>query len=214
MSTRTDARTADEAATSGPNRVRRSVLVSVVLVTVLATGAIAAIGTVDRSSTPHRTPPASNTSVSGTGASTTPGSTTSTTACTSADLEARGDVPMPTPEVVTHHIAFRAGALPVVDPPSSTQPSITAAEAWQTAKQFGFTASRRGTYEMLLGNLSSLTVSNRLVWLIVGHHVPNGFVSGPRGVTRPLCYVADLLQPIDATTGQSLFIETGDFEAP
>ena len=39
-----------------PNRLRRSALVTVVLVTVLATGAIAALVTVDRSSTPHEQP--------------------------------------------------------------------------------------------------------------------------------------------------------------
>ena len=47
-------------ARSMPNRLRRSVLVTVVLVTVLAAGAIAAVVTVDRSSTPRHAPRAPN----------------------------------------------------------------------------------------------------------------------------------------------------------
>jgi hypothetical protein len=141
---------------------------------------------------------------------TTPTSTTE--ACTIADIEAHGDIAAPTPEVVTRHIAFHSGSFLQIDPPSNTQPRISAARAWQMEQK---SLSPRGTYEILLGNVSSLSVQNRLAWLIVGHHVPASGSGGPiplPGVTRPPqppCFFADFLDSIDATTGHGLEIEIG-----
>jgi hypothetical protein len=210
-------RTNDDVAslTSMPTRpipLRRSVLVAVVLLSVLAAGTVAAIMTVDRStSSRRRNPPIASTSVPVTRRSTTP----TTEACTLADLQARSNASAPTPKTVTHHIAFHSGSFAQIDPPSSTRPAIDAAEAWTKAQRFGFAASPSATYEMLLGDVSSLSVQKRLAWLIIGHHVPTVGSGGPilsPGVTRPPqppCYFVDLLQPIDATTGQSLFVEAG-----
>jgi hypothetical protein len=155
----------------------------------------------------------------GTPGSTEPASSTTFPAgtCTLADLQARGNVPMPTPEVVTKQIRFGDGLFPLMDPPKSTEPTVTAAEAWRKATRFGFTTSPRATYELLLGNVTDFTVYNRPAWLIIGHHVPFVGTGGPAlmpGVTRPPrppCSFVDLLQPIDAATGQSIFIAAGHY---
>jgi hypothetical protein len=135
-----------------------------------------------------------------------------------ADFEAPGDVSMPTSEVVTRHIGFRSGSFTQIDPPSTTRPAITAAVAWQKANKFQ-RLSPLGTYEMMLGNVSSLGAGgNRLAWLIVGHHVPFVGSDGrrlPPGVTRPPqppCDFVNILHAVDATTGHLMFFEAGGLE--
>jgi len=158
--------------------------------------------------------------VSASASSTTVGTSTPNTAtaisavCNGADLAAHGAKLMPTPMIVTRHIGFSNG--PVIDPPSSTRPAISAKRAWGYA--WGFTNSRPSplaTYELLLGDVTSSTVNHRLVWLIVGEHMPiHPISSGPARLPgdttlRHLCYFSQLLMPVDANTGRTLFIATG-----
>jgi hypothetical protein len=149
--------------------------------------------------------------------------------CTNADL-AQGTFAMPTPRRVEHHIALNDGQ-DILDPPTLTKPSVTAAQAWKTGTKFGLlTPARHGRYELWLGNLTSYrryvnpptwrSVSHP-VWMIVGRDVPIFPISGgpalPPGVTRPPqppCYFGNVIQPIDATTGRSLFWESGLPQVP
>jgi hypothetical protein len=150
---------------------------------------------------------------------------TSAPPCTDADLRVHGTVAMPAPHVVATHVTFDHG-FESLDPPTQTsQPGVTAAQAWQVAKQFGLvTISPLGTYEILLANYSSFEgggAHNRLVWLVIGHHVPGAPLGGTpipmlgaTTVPSPPCYFSDAVQVIDATTGQSLAGILGDIQAP
>jgi hypothetical protein len=174
------------------------------------------------SETAHRTasPPSAPTASAPTAPSTS--STVAVESCTLADLTTRGAVPVPTPEFATRHIDFKSGSFSRIDPPAAgVQPKISAAKAWQLAQDFWSPASPRGTYRIVFGYVWSSTVRNRLAWLIIGHHIPSRPLSGGpgpvAGVTRPPeppCHFTDTLQPVDATTGQTLFIETGDLIEP
>jgi len=152
-----------------------------------------------------------------------------TVSCTTADL-AWGTFAMPTPHRVQYHFVFDGGQ-GILDPPSLARPHVSAARAWQTATKFGLlTPARHGSYQLLLGNLTSYrrfvnppvwrSVS-RPVWMIVGRDVPIFPLSGgpppPRGVTGPApppCYFGNVIQPVDATTGKSLFWESGLPQVP
>ena len=141
--------------------------------------------------------------------------------CTVADL-AKGVFVMPTPTVVKHEVVFGSGE-DILDPPSSTNPPISTARAWRAASTFGLLIPpRHGSYQLLLGDLTSIhQYLRRPVWMIIGRGVPtvppSGGPLGPSGAARPRrppCYFANVIQPVNATTGRSLFAESGGVQVP
>ncbi len=148
--------------------------------------------------------------------------------CTDADLSPQTLV-MPVPHRVARHFVLDGGQ-EVLDPATITRPVVTAKQAWKTAQRFWLPVRPgHSTYQLLLGNLTSYRrfvtpptrrKVSRLVWMIVGHDVPiPGRLAPPPspGAARrppPQCEFGNLIEPIDATTGKSLFWESGLPQVP
>ena len=139
--------------------------------------------------------------------------------CTQADLDARGVVPMPPPQIVTHHetVPWISVANLAIDPPTDPKPAaVTARQAWHDAQRL-FGNSPLATYDLTLGMLDTPpVVDHRLAWLITAHNVPMVPSGGPQGVTGPTgpaCYFyKEFGTAIDATNGNELGIASSTLE--
>jgi hypothetical protein len=122
---------------------------------------------------------------------------------------------MPSPQRVLRHLPLPRNPESVDPAPTTAQPHITAAAAWNVS----FSRRSPGPYELLLGQVSSLYPDDRLnvekqnvfAWIIIGRHVPLVFDGGPAlvlpGQTRvpqPPCRFGESFEAIDADTGKSL----------
>jgi hypothetical protein len=124
---------------------------------------------------------------------------------------------MPRPQRVHQHLPLTGPQNPEsVDPaPTTAQPRIRAATAWNVS----FSRRSPGSYELLLGQVSSLYPDDRhnaakqnvFAWIIIGHHVPLVFDGGPAfvlpgqtTVPQPPCRFGDSFEAINADTGKSL----------
>lgn len=157
-----------------------------------------------------------------------------TQTCTTADLHARGVVPMPTPQFVTQHTPVSDIGISGIslDPPTDLKLiKITAQQAWQLAKQQGLVGnSPFGTYQIKLTDLKIDTPEPAgLAWVISGQHVAvsNGQNVGPTGPTGPEgptdaapgppprpCFFVDAGVAFDAVTGRLIGQDIGEPRAP
>ena len=159
-----------------------------------------------------------------------------TATCTRQDLDARGVVPMPTPQFVTRHTPITGIGIGGVwvDPPVDLRLiKISAEQAWQLAKQQGLVGnSPFGEYRIELGDLKIDTPEPaHLAWLISGRNVAvsNGVDAGPtgaEGVTGPIrpgeaqppapppCFFVTAGVAFDAVTGTLIGRVTGEPREP
>jgi hypothetical protein len=142
--------------------------------------------------------------------------------CTDADATRIGFVPMPRTVRLTKTRDDKS-SFGRLDPPDPTvRPRVPAAQAWGFVQR---TASPEASYEIVLTSYSAFLPStagvpafwHRLVWVVIGHHVPSVPIgamavplrSGQPTARVPTCFFETQRTLVDANTGQELEQTTG-----